>query len=377
MAFRYQYFATVARGLEAIAARELEALGAQFVQPKAAGVYFEGNRALLYRANLWTRIPFRILLKIAEFPCHDAKELYRRIQRLDWSQYLKPHNTLAVDATGGNRALNHTHFTALQVKNAIVDQQRRQFGRRSSVDIHHPDVRINLHIESDHATLSLDSSGESLHRRGYRPAVGRAPLKETLAAALIEMTEWDSHSPLLDPLCGSGSLLLEACLKALNIAPGLFRSRFGFESWPDFDANLWRSLREEARASRKQIEIGPIMGSDRDPDVIHHARTNAQQCGVAGQVQFRQQDIAELEAPCDTGVIICNPPYGERLGKGENLGDFYRLLGRVLKNRFKGWTAFVLSGNKELSQNIGLKSAHRVTVYNGGLKCQLLKYELY
>ena len=214
-----QYFATVARGLEAIAAQELEALGAEFVQPKTAGVYFEGNRTLLYRANLWTRVPFRILLKLAEFPCQDAKELYRSVQRLDWSQYLEPRHTLAVDATGGNQALNHTHFTALQVKNAIVDQQRRQFGERSSVDIHHPDVRINLHIESDHAILSLDSSGESLHRRGYRPAVGQAPLKETLAAALIEMTDWDPQLPLLDPLCGSGSLPLEGLFKSAEHCP--------------------------------------------------------------------------------------------------------------------------------------------------------------
>ena len=372
-----QYFATVARGLEAIAAQELEGLGAQSVQPGVSGVKFEGDGVLLYRANLWARIPFRILLKLQEFPCRDADELYRGTQALDWSQYLEPRHTLAVDATGGNRMLNHTHFTALQVKNAIVDQQRRQFGSRSSVDTLNPDVRINLHIASDLAILSLDSSGESLHRRGYRPAVGSAPLKETLAAALIELTEWDSSLPLLDPLCGSGSLPLEACLKALNIAPGLFRSRFGFETWPNFDAELWQSLRQEAKENRQRTAIAPIMGSDRDPEVVRQACANAQHCGVADQVQFSQQDIADLQASHETGVIICNPPYGERLGKKEKLGDFYRLLGTVLKQRFKGWTAFVLSGDKQLSQHIGLKSTDRVTVYNGGLKCQLLKYELY
>ena len=372
-----QYFATVARGLETIAAQELAGLGAQFVQPGVAGVHFRGNSAFLYQANLWARIPFRILLRLQEFPCHDAEDLYRGAQSIDWSQHLGPGHTLAVDVTGGNRALNHTHFTALQVKNAIVDQQRRQFGQRSSVDTRHPDVRINLHIEPDRAILSLDSSGESLHRRGYRPAVGYAPLKETLAAALIEMAEWDPKLPFLDPLCGSGALPLEACLKSLNIAPGLFRRRFGFETWPNFDAKLWQALRQEASGSRKRARLAPIMGSDLDPEVIRQARANAQHCGVADQVQFNQQDIADLEASLDKGVIICNPPYGERLSQGEKLGDFYRLLGNVLKQRFQGWTAFVLSGNKVMSQHIGLKSAHRFTVYNGGLKCQLLKYELY
>ena len=372
-----QYFATVPRGLEAIAAEELTQLQARGVQPGKAGVHFEGDRALLYQVNLWARIPFRILLKLQAFPCDDAEALYRGAQGLDWSQYLTPEYTLAVDATGGNRALNHSHFTALQVKNAIVDQQRRQFGQRSSVDTRHPDVRINLHIECDRAILSMDSSGESLHRRGYRAAIGCAPLKETLAAALIELAEWDPRLPFLDPLCGSGALPLEASLKSLNIAPGLFRRQFGFETWPNFDAELWQSLRQQADSSRKRIGSVPIIGSDRDPEMIRQARANALQCGVSEQVQFSQQDIADLEAPFDQGLIICNPPYGERLGKRENLGDFYRLLGSVLKQRFKGWTAFVLSGNKALSQHIGLKSARRVTVYNGGLKCQLLKYELY
>ncbi|MDY7014982.1 MAG: THUMP domain-containing protein, partial [Cyanobacteriota bacterium] len=211
-----RYFATAARALEPIAARELEQLGAQNVRPEFAGVHFEGDRALLYRVNLHSRTVFRILAPIAQFKCRDADQLYRQVRKIDWAQYLQPENTLAVRCTGSNRQLNHSHFTALQVKNAIVDQQRDRFGQRSSVDLQFPDLALNAHIQSDRCILSLDSTGESLHRRGYRPAMGLAPLKETLAAALLEMAQWDIQLPLFDPLCGSGTLPLEAGLKALN-----------------------------------------------------------------------------------------------------------------------------------------------------------------
>src|SRR3569832_1724670 len=227
-----QYFATVARGLEPIAAQELERLGAQEVRPDFTGVHFVGASALLYR----------VLVTLREFPCPDGDRLYQEVQKIDWDEYLQPHNTLAVNATGGNRQLNHTHFTALQVKNAIVDQQRRQFGQRSSINTENPDLLINVHIHQNRGILSLDSSGASLHRRGYRPAMGIAPLKETLAAALLDMAEWEPSLPFLDPLCGSGTLPLEASLKALNIAPGLFRKQFAFEKWPDFDEALWQQL---------------------------------------------------------------------------------------------------------------------------------------
>lgn len=371
------YFATVARGLEALAATELKNLGAQQVEPGFCGVAFEGDRALLYRVNLWSRLAFRVLLKLGEFTCYDAEDLYRGIQAIDWRPYLTPETTFAVDATGKNRSLNHTHFTALQVKNAVVDQQRQHWGDRSTIDTQHPEVRLNVHLQADTCTVSLDSSGSSLHRRGYRPAVGAAPLKESLAAALVTLTDWPGDVPLIDPLCGSGTLPLEASLIALNIAPGLFREEFGFHTWPDFDGDLWDELYQQAEESRK-LELGTwVGGCDRDPATIHQARLNAQRCDLAEQINFWVEELADLEAPTDSGYLLCNPPYGERLGADEDLGAFYKLLGNVLKQRFKGWTAFVLSGNKELSRHIGLKSAQRVAVYNGSLPCQWLKYELY
>jgi len=371
------YFATVARGLEPIAAQELERLGAKEVRSDFTGVHFVGDIALLYRVNLWARTIFRVLVTLREFACPDAESLYQEVQKIDWEQYLKPHNTLSVTATGGNDKLNHTHFTALQVKNAIVDQQRDQFGERSSVDTQDADVSINVHIYQNRCILSLDSSGTSLHRRGYRPAVGMAPLKETLAAALVEISEWEPSLPFLDPLCGSGTLPLEASLKALNIAPGVFRRQFAFEKWLDFDEDLWDQLLEEAQSGELDQLKAPIIGSDRDPDILNQARTNAQQCGIAQQIKFNQIDIAQLEAPADSGVIICNPPYGERLGDASELGDFYKLLGDVFKQRFQGWTAFVLTGNKELAKRVGLKTSRRIPVYNGSIPCTFLKYELY
>lgn len=371
-----QYFATVARGLETIAAQELEQLGADSVQPGFCGAAFEGDRALLYRVNLWARLPFRILVKLHEFPCYTATELYEGIQTIDWSEHLTPDRTLAVTTTGKTEQLNHTHFTSLQVKNAIVDQQQKTLGDRSDVDSQEPDVRINVHLDREVCTVSLDSSGNSLHRRGYRPAVGAAPLKESLAAALIQLSGWQPEQAFYDPLCGSGTLPLEASLKALNIAPGLFRDRFGFETWPDFDSFLLKHLIQEAKESQRERLAAPIWGSDRDENVIEQAIANAKNCGVLDHVWFSQIELSDVVAPTDSGVLFCNPPYGERLSDPD-LGAFYKRLGDVLKQRFKGWTAFVLSGNKELGQSIGLKSSQRIPVYNGSLPCQLMKYELY
>ena len=372
-----EYFATVARGLEALAAQELTEIGAIDVAPGFCGVSFHGDRELLYRVNLWARLPFRILVKLGEFPSIDGDELYESIQSIDWGQYLTPDLTMAVTVTGKNEQLNHSHFTAVQVKRAITTQQTKQFGERSNVDIADPDVRINVHIDKDISTVSLDSSGSSLHRRGYRTAVGDAPLKESLAAALVKMSGWNPELAFVDPLCGSGTLPLEAAMQAMNVAPGIFRERFGFERWLDFDPDLFDRLIKRAETSETKDLHLKIFGSDRNYEIIKQAQSNALKSGVGSYIQFAQRELADVEAPADTGILLCNPPYGERLGRDEDLGAFYKLLGDVLKNRFKGWTAFVLSGNKELAKSIGLRSAERTTIYNGTLPCQLMKYEMY
>ncbi|MEO0542092.1 MAG: THUMP domain-containing protein, partial [Cyanobacteria bacterium P01_A01_bin.105] len=334
-----QGFATVARGLETLAAQELEQLGIQGVDPGFCGVSFRGRLADLYRINLWARLPFRVLVQVGRFRCQTADELYQGVQRIDWGPYLTPEHTLAVRATGKTPQLNHTHFTALQVKHAIVDQQRDRTGQRSSVAPRSPDVGVNIHLGKTHAIVSLDSSGSSLHRRGYRPAVGAAPLKESLAAALIYLTDWQPALAFVDPLCGSGTLPIEAGLQARNIAPGLFRDQFGFETWPSFDPVLWQQLGQAAQADQTASLTAPILGSDLDGEVIRQARHNASSSGLGNQVMFSQQDLVDIEAPADTGILLCNPPYGERLGERQELGRLYKQLGDVLKQRFKGWTA--------------------------------------
>jgi putative N6-adenine-specific DNA methylase len=372
-----RYFATVAPGLEPIAAQELVALGATEVLPVFGGVSFAGDKTLLYRVNLWGRTIYRILVPLKEFACTNGEQLYQAVQRLDWELYLTPAMTLAVDCTGSSGKLNHTHFSALQVKNAIIDQQRTLYNERSSVDTANPHVRVNLHLHQGKATLSLDSSGDSLHRRGYRPAVGVAPLKETLAAALLEFAQWHPGLPLLDPLCGSGTLPLEAGLKALNIAPGYFRKQFGFQSWLDFDPTAWQQLLNQALDGELTALPAPIYGSDQDFDTVQQAMANARLCGLEDKISFLHRELLEVEAPCDQGVFICNPPYGHRLGEEQELGALYKTLGDILKQRFKGWTAFILTGNRELAKQVGLRTAKRTAVYNGTLPCTLLKYELY
>ena len=372
-----QYFATVARGLEEIAAQELEALGGENVKPAFTGVEFQGDQELLYQINLWSRFIFRVLVPIEKFPCHNAKQLYKGIRNINWDNYLSPEQSLMVHCTGKNKQLNHSHFSALQVKNAIADQQRDDFGKRSDVNLENPDLIINLHIEDTYAIVSLDSSGESLHRRGYRPAMGIAPLKETFAAALLKMTDWESHLPLLDPMCGSGTFPIEAGLQALNIAPGLLRKEFAFEKWADFDPQLWQQLKQEAKEQQLSQLPARIYGRDRDREVLQQAHTNAKNCHLTQHLDLAQLELENLEPPSDKGIIICNPPYGKRLGDSKKLAGLYKQLGDVFKQRFKGWIAYVLSGNKDLTKQIGLRTSKRIPVYNGAIACTLLRYELF
>ncbi|XHU95774.1 MAG: RNA methyltransferase [cyanobacterium endosymbiont of Rhopalodia gibba] len=371
------YFATVARGLEEIAAKELESLGATEVKPDFAGVHFYGNKELFYRVNLWSRIIFRILVPIEEIKSCNATQLYKNVYKIDWSKYLQTHQTFLVNCTGSNRDLNHTHFTALKIKNAIVDQQKERFNTRSNIDVKSPDIIINAHINNNYCILSLDSSGRSLHRRGYRLAMGLAPLKETLAAALLDIANWDGNIPFLDPMCGSGVLPIEAALKGLNIAPGLYRNKFSFQNWLDFDSTIYSKIVEEAKNKQLSRLKTPIFGSDQDLDVIKQASTNITACGLDKNIKLNQVQLEQIEAPTDKGIIICNPPYGKRIGSYQQLATLYKLLGDILKQRFKGWNAYILTANKELSKQIGLRTSRRIPIYNGSLPCTLLKYELY
>jgi putative N6-adenine-specific DNA methylase len=371
------YFATVARGLEEVTAKELERLGASEVKTDFTGVHFQGDKELLYRVNLWSRIAFRILQNIQIVPSANAEELYREVYNINWSEYIKSEQTLAVNCTGGNKNLNHSHFTALQVKNAIVDRQFKDSGRRSDIDPENPDILVNVHIRDNNCTVSLDSSGESLHRRGYRPAMGLAPLKETLAAAIIELSDWQSDLAFFDPLCGSGTLPIEAGMKALKIAPRLYRQRFGFQNWQDYDSSLWNKIIKQAKEEELQSLSQPIVGSDRNGKVIAEARENAAFCDLDREIKFQQLEVIDIEPPTPKGVLICNPPYGKRIGEVDELIGFYRLLGDIFKQRFTGWTAYILTGNKELSKQVGLKASRRIPLYNGSIACTLLKYELY
>lgn len=370
------YFATTARGLEEISAQELKDLGAKNVKTDFTGVHFEGDKALLYRVNLWARTVFRVLKPIETVRCQNPQQLYHNVQAINWSEYLQPHHAIAINCTGKNQKLNHSHFTAIQIKNAIVEQQQRKKGIRSDVDTVNPDIIVNAHITENECILSLDSSGESLHRRGYRPAVGLAPLKETLAAALLYLSEWTPNQALFDPFCGSGTILIEGALMGLNIAPGLFRDRFCFQNWLDYDQELWEDLVQTAKNSQKK-DLPLIIGSDVDKDIIKQAQNNARLCNLEDKIKFAQQHLVDITPPADSGVIICNPPYGKRLEETEALFPLYKLLGDVLKQRFQGWTAYILTGNRELMKKIGLRTSRRLPVNNGGIDCTFLKYELY
>ena len=372
-----QYFATVARGLEKVAAQELKKLNAKNIEITFAGVYFQGDKSLLYRANIWSRTILRFLMPIFTIQCNDELELYNNVNKIDWSQFLTTEQTFAVNCTGKNLKLNHTHFTALQIKNSIIDQQRDRFKKRSTIDPKNPNILINAHISENSCILSLDSSGNSLHRRGYRAAMGFAPIKESLAAALLDIAEWTPDICLLDPMCGSGTIPIEATLKSLNIAVGLNRKSFGFQFWQDFDEKLYKNIINEAIKKQRKKLKAPIFGNDCDLSVIKQAKANAKKCNIEEYIHFVKMALKDIEAPFDKGIVICNPPYGKRIGNSQELGKLYKLLGDILKHRFKGWVAYILSEDKKLTQQIGLRASSRASIYNGSLNCTLLKYDLY
>lgn len=370
-------FATTAAGLEEILAAELRAIGARGVLPADRGVAFAGDLAAVYRANLCLRTAHRVLLELAEFDAPTREALYEGVARIPWGDHLEPDGTLAVDAVSNRSALSHTQFIAQVVKDAVVDGFRARHGRRPSVDREQPRLRINARLHEDRCTLSLDTSGDRLHRRGYRPLLREgAPLKETLAAGILLLSGYDGTSPLVDPMCGSGTLLVEGALIARNIAPGLLGRRFGFMDHPSFDRALWSMVFGEARAKVRKAGEARIAGSDVSEAALRAARIAVRGAGVDDAVSIRRADVADL-VPRGDGHVVVNPPYGERLGEMDELGALYGTLGDVLKHRCRGMSAHVFVGSKFLAGRIGLRPKRRDILWNGAIECRLLHFDLY
>jgi putative N6-adenine-specific DNA methylase len=370
------YFATCARGLEPVLARELAALGADAVEPGRGGVRFRGDSALLYRANLWLRTAVRVLQPVLEAEVKSPDELYDAVRTINWSDYLSTNHTLAVDCNVRDSAITHSQYAARRVKDAICDQFRERTGVRPSVDPERPMVGFNLHVYRDHATLSLDSSWDSLHKRGYRPIQTIAPLNEALAAGLLLQCGWDHATPLVDPLCGSGTFCVEAAWMALNRPPGLTRKWFGFQGWPDFDRPLWNALRDEARTSARKELPAPIIGSDVHRGAIELAKLNARNAGVGHLVRLEQRDLKDARPPegVSPGVLICNPPYGERIGEEKEWLPLYARLGEVVATHWRGWRLFVFTSNDRLARKVGLPVKGKVPFFNGKLQCHLWEF---
>ena len=380
MSGRPALIATCSRGLEPLLEAELRALGMPRVRPLRGAVLFGAGLADGYRALLWSRIASRILLELDRFPCPHADALYDGVQGIDWTDHLAPTGALAVDFVGGSANLRHNQFGARRVKDAIVDQIRDRHGVRPDVDLERPDLRINVHLDGRNATLSVDLAGRPLHERGFQRRALAAPLKENLAAALLAIAGWTpevaASTPLVDPMCGSGTFLIEAAMIGADMAPGLARSRWGFSYWRGHDRGLWGGLIDEARERAEAGLARPlaIYGSDVDAEAVATARRNVQEAGFGGLIKLAGRAVARVAPPPGpTGVLITNPPYGERLDDEAGADAVVRALGDALRRRFLGWRAFVLVGSTRQAKALGLRPARRHEVRNGPLDARLLE----
>ena len=372
-----KFFATCARGLESVLVDELRALGAAEVTPDRGGVRFLGDLPLLYKANLWLRTAIRILWPILEAAVHNPDELYDAVQTIDWARYMTPEHTLAVDCNVRDSHITHSLYAALKTKDAICDQFVAKCGKRPSVDVEEPMVGLNLHIYQDEAVLSLESSGTSLHKRGYRTILSKAPLNEALAAGLVLMTGWRGEAPFIDPLCGSGTLCIEAAWIALRRPPGLTRRRFGFMGWMNFDIALWTELRDQARRQMLTQMPHPILGFDQRRDALYFSQGNARAAGIGNLTHFEVKDLRDFRPPDGPpGVLLCNPPYGERIGEEKELKGVYREMGQTFKEVCQGWKCFVFTGNAFLARQIGLQPIRQIHLFNGKIPCRLLEYQV-
>lgn len=362
------------QGLEEVLAQELTELGADNIEIGRRMVSFTGDKEMMYRANFCLRTAIRILKPIKHFTAQNADEVYDAVKSIEWTDFLNNTDSFAVDAVVFSETFRHSKFVAYKVKDAIVDYFRERTGNRPSVRINNPDLAINIHIAENQCTLSLDSSGESLHRRGYRQEQVEAPLNEVLAAGMILMTGWRGECDLIDPMCGSGTIPIEAALIARNIAPGVFRKEFGFEKWKDFDQELFDNIYNDDSKEREFTH--KIYGYDNNPKANEIATHNVKAAGVSKDVVLRIQPFQQFEQPTEKSIIITNPPYGERISANDLLG-LYQMIGERLKHAFVGNDAWILSYRDECFDQIGLKPSVKVPLFNGALECQFRKYQIF
>ena len=378
--YQYQkdgrYFAQIADSLKETGAMELAELGASDVWPEFRGIRFRADKSTLYRINYLTRLISRCLAPLISFACPDTDTLYQKAKQIGWEDFIARGHTFAVAGNVSDSAVAHSKYAALRLKDAVVDYFKEKTGTRPDVSVRNPDIQLNLHIRNDRAVISLDTSGGALHRRGYREETVAAPMQETTAAAIIRFSQWDGSVPLYDPLCGSGTLLCEALMAYSRIPAGIFRQRFGFESLPDFDRSVWQQLKKEADGRIRELPQGLIAGSDISAEAVSAARTNLMGLHGGRGVRVERADFKALPA-IEGQVIVANPPYGIRMGGGEDLELFYKAFGDFLKQRCKGSTAYIYFGERRYIKKIGLKASWKKPISAGGLDGRLVKYEMY
>jgi len=374
----YTMLAKTFKGLEEVLARELIELGANDVQLERRAVSFRGDKALLYRANLCLRTASRILVPVASFKAKDTDALYKQLKQLNWAQYMTADTTFAIDTTVYSESFRNSRFVTYRTKDAIADYWMEHANRRPNVSTRTPDLTINVHVANEQVTVSLDSSGESLHKRGYRVANTEAPINEVLAAGMLLMAGWKGQGDFYDPMCGSGTLLIEAALIARNIWPGVFRQSFAFEKWPDFDAELWSDIYNDDSAEREFNHT--IYGSDASFYAVQQAAKNIKSAGVQKDIELRQIRMEEITHPeplAPSSIVMINPPYGERLASNKDMEELYAKMGTALKHQFAGSTAWIISSNAAAMKCIGLRPSKKYHLLNGELDCQFNRYDLF
>ena len=371
----FKMIAKTMAGLEPVLAEELTSLGAENVQVLNRAVSFEGDKALMYKANYCCRTALRILKPIMSFVARNELMLYNNIFKIKWHEIFNINETFAIDAVVSGNYFTHSQYAALKVKDAIADEFREHFGARPSVDVENPDLRISVHIENEKVTLLFDSSGESLHKRGYRKAVDKAPMNEVLAAGLIKLTGWKCDCNFVDCMCGSGTLPIEAAMLAMGIPAGFFRKKWGFMTWHDYDEKLWLKVVQDADAEMEEFDY-EILASDHSAKAVEIARANITNAHLQYDIKLSKQDMFEMIPPAGGGIMIINPPYGERLEE-KDIINLYRGIGDALKKNFKGFEAWIISSNKDVLKLIGLKPSKKIDVYNGPLECKFEKFEIF